>query len=353
MHLGLNFDNPLEFIASKAGLIADPLIKTQIAFTMGKSIMAAVEVGVFEALNKKSLTQQQVAEACKTNTKATGMLLNAMVSCEYLNFESKNQSYTLTASTEKWLVRSSPHSICDKLAFQNHEWNYLNQLVPYVKTGQAVDLHQHNQADVWLSYQKAMADIGKLALNEVNRRIPIPKHAKTMLDIGGSGGTYSAAFVKSRPNLNSVILELPQAVLFAEPLIASHQLPKDKLSIRAGNVLMDDLGEDLYDFIFLGNVAHHLTEEQNQLLAFKVHRALKANGVFCILEPTRTPIASKKSQFGSLLDLYFGLTSQSGTWSAVEISEWMRIAHLKVGRQISLRTAPGVALIHGKKVGSF
>jgi len=174
-----------------------------------------------------------------------------------------------------------------------------------------------------------------------------------MLDIGGSGGTYSAAFVKSRPELQSFILDLPQAVVHTRPIVdslkQSHHLSDNKLNIQAGNALQDDFGEDQYDFIFLGNVAYHLSAEQNQLLTFKVQRALKKNGVFCILEPARTQATSKQSQFGSLLDLYFGLTSQSGTWAITEMQSWMQMANLKIGSVISLRTAPGVVLIYGTK----
>jgi len=354
MYVGIIHNNPLEYVANKAGLVANPLIKTQIAYTMAKSIMAAVEVGLFESLQQQPANSQTVASLCQTNLKATTMLLNAMVSCEYLNYNKNDETYSLTDSAKKWLIKSSPHSICDKLIFQNYEWEYLNQLVPYIRSDQPIELHHHSDTTQWHSYQKAMSDIGKLALNEVNSRIPIPKHATKMLDIGGSGGTYSAAFVKSRPQLQSLILDLPQAVVHAQSIVESHiqslQLSENKLSIQAGNALQDDLGQDQYDFIFLGNVAHHLSAEQNQLLTFKVQRALKENGVFCILEPARTQATSKKSQFGSLLDLYFGLTSQSGTWAVAEMQNWMKMANLKIGSVISLRTAPGVVLIYGTKL---
>jgi ubiquinone/menaquinone biosynthesis C-methylase UbiE len=348
MHIGIIGDNWIESAVLKTDLVADPLIKTQIAFTMARAIMVGVEVGIFEALAESEKNARDVSHFCQTQVRPTETLLNALVSCEYLNLDSR-KNYSLTSSARKWLLRSSSHSICDKMIFQNKEWDFLSQLKPYLKDGKSVNLHSDQSAEDWQAYQKGMADIGKLALTEVVKRAPIPKQATKMLDIGGAGGTYSAAFVKSRPLLNSIILDLPQAVVHAKEIVNSHGLSKDRLDIHAGNALEDDLGENAYDFIFLANVAHHLNIEQNKMLARKAARALKSNGVYCILEPNRIETPSKKTQFGSLLDLYFGLTSQSGTWSVSEITSWMSIAALKPGKTIHLRTAPGVVLVYGRK----
>jgi hypothetical protein len=52
---------------------------------------------------------------------------------------------------------------------------------------------------------------------------------------------------------------------------------------------------------------------------------------------------------GALLDLYFALTSQSGTWSVEEITGWQRGAGLDPLKTIRLRTAPGTAEVIARK----
>ncbi|MFI5362826.1 MAG: class I SAM-dependent methyltransferase [Elusimicrobiota bacterium] len=352
MHIGVVADSWIESLALKSNRVADPLLKTQFAYTMARAVMAAVELGVFETLVEAGRSADDVARVCACQPGPMRSLLNALVACEYLVLDAGADRYSLTAGARKWLLRSSPDSCCDKLLMQNMEWDFLTGLARHVKDGTIVDLHESKNPEVWRSYQRGMADLGKLALSEILLRAPIPKNARSMLDIGGSGGTYSAAFVKRRPGLSSLILDLPGAVEHAKELVKAHGLPKDRLSIRAGNALDDDLGADRYDFVLMGNVAHHLTETQNRALAAKVARALKDDGVFCILEPARTEKPSKQNQFGALLDLYFGLTSRSGTWTAAEMPSWLAGAGLKPGKPIRLLTAPGAVLAHGRKSGA-
>jgi hypothetical protein len=47
-------------------------------------------------------------------------------------------------------------------------------------------------------------------------------------------------------------------------------------------------------------------------------------------------------QAGTLLDLYFGLTSQAGTWSHEEMTDWQREAGLEPKKPILFRTVPGI-----------
>jgi 2-polyprenyl-3-methyl-5-hydroxy-6-metoxy-1,4-benzoquinol methylase len=349
MRIGVISDNWIESLALRANWVADPLIKTNLAFIMARSIMVAVEIGLFEALVDGPKTADEVASICGSRKRPTQSLLAAMVSCDYLSFLSSSGHYSLSPLGRKWLTRASPDSVCNKMLLQNLEWNFMNGLFDYVKDGKAVDLHLSGSADTWQAYQKGMADLGKIALDEVVQRLPLPKAATALLDIGGSGGTYSAAFVKRHQRLSATILDLPQAVEYARDMVNAHGLPPERLAIRAGNVLDEDLGSEGYDFVFMANVAHHLSDGENRAVAAKVKTALKPGGVYCILEPTRTDSPSRSAQFGALCDLYFGLTSRSGTWSVAEMSAWMASAGLRPGKPIALRTAPGAVMVHAKK----
>ncbi|HYR81080.1 MAG TPA: class I SAM-dependent methyltransferase [Thermoplasmata archaeon] len=94
--------------------------------------------------------------------------------------------------------------------------------------------------------------------------------------------------------------------------------------------MTDNLGTDAYDLVLLAQVAHHFTASQNRDLARKVARALRPGGYYVIYEAI-SPRSPKTGGFGpfiSLFDLYFALTSQSGSWSFEEMAEWQRAAGL-------------------------
>jgi hypothetical protein len=50
-------------------------------------------------------------------------------------------------------------------------------------------------------------------------------------------------------------------------------------------------------------------------------RALRPGSVYAVLDAFRPHTASDAGQVGALLEFYFALTSQSGTWALDEISD--------------------------------
>jgi hypothetical protein len=60
-----------------------------------------------------------------------------------------------------------------------------------------------------------------------------------------------------------------------------------------------------------------------------------------IQELYRASSPHEAGQIGALLDLYFALTSEAGTWSFEEMAGWQREAGLKPRKPIKFMTAPG------------
>ena len=346
MRIGIVPHNPMERLVLALGVAPEPIMETQMAFTMARAIMAGVELGIFEAIGAGSHTAAKIAESCRTDARATQALLDSLVASRYLGYAKGR--YELKPVARKWLLKSSPQSIAHKILFQKLEWDIVGKLEDFVRTGQPLDLHHTGGEEMWKSYQAGMADLGRMALAETMTRTHVPAEAKAMLDIGGSGGTYSAAFLRKYPSLQSTILELPAAVPHARPAVEAHGLG-ERLQIRAGDVLEEDLGQGKYDFIFMGNVAHHLSDEQNREVARKAFAALRPGGAFCVHDATRTKSPSPKNQVGSLLDLYFAMTSHSGTWTVEQMSAWLKDAGFRVGKPVKFRTMPGFAQVWGTR----
>ncbi len=56
-------------------------------------------------------------------------------------------------------------------------------------------------------------------------------------------------------------------------------------------------------------------------------------------------------QTAALLDLYFAMVSESGTWPIETMQDWLKSTGLKPLKPIWLRTMPGGALVAGRKAG--
>jgi SAM-dependent methyltransferase len=111
---------------------------------------------------------------------------------------------------------------------------------------------------------------------------------------------------------------------------------------RPGNALTDDLGTEAWDVIFVSSLVHHFDDATNRALAKRIARALRPGGVFVIQELNRPASPSHAGQIGALLDLYFAVTSRSGTWSFAEMADWQREAGLEPLKPVRFVTVPGV-----------
>lgn len=330
----------IERIALWANLVPVPLLDTQIAFTGARAIMAATELGVFEALAAGERSAAEVAAECRTDPRATGQLLDCLVGLGYARW--RGGRYAMAKAQRKWLLRKSPSSMVDKLAFQALEWDLVGKLEEFVRTGKPLDFHSSMSPEQWRIYQDAMRDVGANPAVELAGRMPVPPGASRLLDIGGSHGLYSIELCRRHPTLTSTILELPGGVDRASA-IAAREGMGERVSYQVGNALTDDLGEAVFDVVMINNVVHHFTPEQNAELARRIARALKPGGVYAVGDFLRSASPGAGGGVPAVMDLYFALTSSSGTWSRDEIEGWQRGAGLAPLKPIQFQSMPGWA----------
>ncbi|HUR89519.1 MAG TPA: class I SAM-dependent methyltransferase [Ramlibacter sp.] len=348
MKLTVVGENPIERIVLALGLAPVTLMDTHMSFMRARAIMVGTKLGVFDALASGPLPAVAVAERCTTSAAATEKLLNALVGSGYLTFN--RGAYGLSATARKWLLRDSARSVRDKVLFEFVEWTTTERFEEFVRTGEPADMHSSVSDREWGLYQRAMRALSGLVAPEIVRRTPMPAGATAMLDIGGSHGYIPVAMCRRYPNLRAVVLDLPAAIKHAAPILA-HEGMGDRVVHRAGDALTDDLGEREWDFIYVSQLLHHFDREANRAFVQRVARALRPRGVFVVLEMIRPASPTSAGQVGALLDLYFAVTSQAGTWSIEEIAAWQRDAGLVPRKPIHLRTAPGAVEVVATKNG--
>ena len=99
-------------------------------------------------------------------------------------------------------------------------WKWMEGYEGFVRTGQSLDVHCALAPAEWELYQRGMRSLAGLLAAEVALRMPLPKHPTRMLDVGGSHGYYSVALCRKHPGLRSVVLDLPEAIEHAAPILA-------------------------------------------------------------------------------------------------------------------------------------
>lgn len=340
MKVGVLPENPIERLVLALGTVPTPLLDTMVTMLLARTIMVATRLGVFEALAARPLTSGDVAARCGTHPAPTTKLLNALVGAGYVRLA--GDDYSLGPVSRKWLLADSVASLRDNVLFRFMEWDLVENYEDFVRSGTPLDVHKTVTSDEqWNLYQRGMRSLAALSAAEVAQRTPVPRDARDMLDIGGSHGYNSVVLCRRHPRLRAVILDLPAAVQQAAPILAKEQMG-DRVVHRSGDALADDLGTEAWDVIFVAQLVHHFDEATNRALSRRAARALRPGGVFVIQEAVRPASPHQAGQTGALLDLYFALTSQAGTWSYEEMADWQREAGLEPKRPIPFRTVPGI-----------
>jgi SAM-dependent methyltransferase len=200
-------------------------------------------------------------------------------------------------------------------------------LEAYLRSGKPVDVHDTMSPDDWSAYQRGMRAQANVAGPRLTRIVPVPKGAREMLDIGGSHGFFSVLLCRRHAGLRSTVLDLPAAVEQAAPILEREGMG-DRVVLRAGDALTDDLGRAAYDLVLMFSLVHHFDEATNRSLVARAAAALRPGGRMVILEALR-PQPGRGGQLGAFFDLYFGMTSESGTWTLEEMQAWQGAAGLR------------------------
>ncbi len=340
MRVGLMAENPLESAFLASGLVPVAMLEGY-APVYARAIVTATKLGMFDAVGAGGRSAKAVAEQCGTNERATEKLLNLLVTMRYLGFA--RGTYRLARHTRRWLLADSPSSIRDVILMKELEWRWIDRLESFVEDGRPLDVHGTMSTGDWGAYQRGMRAQANPLAPLLARRVPVPAGATEMLDIGGSHGYFSVALCRRHAGLRATVLDLPQAVEHAAPLLEREGMG-DRVVLRAGDALTDDLGTAAYDLILAFSLVHHFDDETNRLLVGKAARALRPGGYLVIGDALRPPSPGKGGQQGAFFDLYFAMTSESGLWSFDEMRSWQVEAGLVPRKSMSLFPGAGFGL---------
>ena len=347
MRVGLMAENPLESAIVASGLVPTPMLEAY-APVYARSLVLGTKLGIFDALRDGGRSAVAIASSVGTDPRPTEKLLNVLVTMRYLRH--RDGTYSLAGHARRWLLADAPRSIRDVILMKELEWRWIDQLEAFVRDGTPLDVHATMSTDDWAAYQRGMRAQANVLATWLARRVPVPSGALEMLDIGGAHGYFSVVLCRKHPELRATVLDLPEAVEHARPLLEREGMG-ERVTLRAGNALTDDLGEAAYDLILIFSLVHHFDDATNRSLMSRAARALCPGGYLVIGDALRPSSPGKGGQQGAFFDLYFALTSESGLWTFDEMRSWQVEAGLAPLKSISLVPGGGFVLQVAERTG--
>jgi O-methyltransferase domain/Dimerisation domain len=311
-------------------------------------IQTAVELGIFDALENSAATAETVANRLKLEPQATELLLNALASLELLH--KRAEYFSLTDAAAKYLLKSSPQYVGGMIRFESLLWSCWEKLSEAIRSGQPVrlpNMYQDDPAETEIfinamdSLVKARGDV------EVTANAIDWSGIAELLDVGSGPATYPIAFCKRFPGLRVTIFDLPETLAITDRYVREAAMT-ERIRQIAGDYRKETIPGS-YDVIFLSNIIHGESFENNRSLIRKLVSNLKPGGQIVIkdhiLDDSRT-----NPPVGAIFSLLMLLTTESGRcYSFNEIKSWMEQAGLSQVRQSDLPPPLTSSLVVGTR----
>jgi hypothetical protein len=330
-----------ERLALAFGKVPIPLLDSLYGILKARTLMAGVRLGVFEAIGTGRRKSNELARRLKLDERFLDLLLRNLVLAGYVS--QKNGGYELSKLGRRTMVPGGDMEMFGYILWNYEQWEMVAGLDEAVSRGRGLDFHTTlKDPEAWDHYQRGMLELARLEAAIVARKVPVPRGARSLLDVAGSHGLFGAAICRKHPPMRSTVLELPEAMEGARRLAQKEGID-DIVEHRAGCLLKGDWGSG-HEVVLLFNILHHFLPEQIAGILRTARSALRGKGVVAVWELER-PLAGSKVTAGDGAALYFALTSTGGAYHADEYAGWLRAAGFESIRVARGRLTPGKILV--------
>ncbi len=320
----------------EAGVPPDDLNNTLRGFQESRVLLTAVELDLFTAVGNGAKADD-VAAKTRTNPRATGMLLNALVAMGCLT--KQGEVFGNTPVSTRYFVAGSADDARAATMHMVNLWRTWSTLTDCVRAGTSTSRQEaSDRGEDWTgAFIAAMHRNARARASLVVKAVGT-EGVRRMLDVGGGSGAYSIAFAQANQNLAVDLLDLPQVVPIARGHIEGAGLA-GRVGTRTGDLRADKFGAG-YDLVLVSAICHMLGEEENQDLVKRCFAALAAKGRVVIqdfiLDPDRTA-----PRWAALFALNMLVGTRAGnTYTEGEYTAWLKEAGFQDVRHVRL---PGPA----------
>ena len=302
-------ENTQEAEALQNNPAVHPLFDPFVPVIQARVIMAAVKTGIFTQIGNESYSANSLTKTLNLSLPVLSGVLNILVDAGYLLYE--NNCYRLTELSKATMLPDQPQTLSTWVLYNYIQWEAISNLEASLQNNNTFNVNEHiSKTNSWDILQNAMYETAKPAAEWIANTIPVAINAGLMLDIGGGHGWYSAALCRKHPPLRSEILDYPE-VIKAGTKIAKQEKYDDVVFFTEGSIVENDIKNNNYDVVFVGNLLHHFPEKELSTIVYIIYRILKKNGTIAIWDFMSTENYGQHDVIRDCFNLFFTLTSSA------------------------------------------
>jgi len=308
----------------------DAIMQLGFAFWGSKTLLSAVELGLFTHLADGPLRAEVLRTRLNLNRRGLRDFLDALVALGML--DRNGDDYANTPAGNVFLDRGKPTYLGGMLEMANARlypfWGSLTEALrtgePQNEAKQGRDLFDELYTDPQRleEFLKAMTGLSLGAVAAMAEKFPWQDH-KTFVDIGTAQGGLPVLLARAQPHLTGFGFDLPVVRPHFEAYVAAQGLA-GRLSFRGGDFFVDAL--PAADVVIMGHILHDWALDKKSALIAKAYQALPQGGALIVYDPIIDD-ERRSNAFGLLMSLNMLIETREGfDFTAADCMGWMRDA---------------------------
>ena len=306
----------------------DAILQLGFAFWGSKTLLSAVELGLFTLLADGPLSVEAVTARLGLHPRSVRDFLDALVALGQL--ERKDGLYANTAAGALFLDRRKPTYVGGILEMVNARlYPFWGALTEGLRTGnpqneakEGRDLFDeiYRSPAILAEFLKAMSGISLAAASAISAKFSWANY-KSFADIGTAQGAFPVTLAQAHPHLAGIGFDLPVVRQHFETYVAQRGLSK-RLSFHAGDFFTDSL--PAADVLIMGHILHDWGLEKKRMLIRKAYAALPHGGALIVYDSVIDD-ERRKNAFGLLMSLNMLIETREGfDFTGADCMGWLR-----------------------------
>lgn len=321
---------------------ADKIMQLGSAFWGSKTLLSAIELGLFTALAKRGpLALEAMREELGLHPRSARDFLDALVALRMLQ-RLPDGRYANTPETELYLDRAKPSYVGGILEMMNARlYRFWGHLTEGLKTGLPQNESRHGEPDLFgvlyadparlEQFLQAMTGLSLPTARAIATAFPWGEH-RTFADIGCAQGGLTAEVARLHSHLTGYGYDLPVVGPIFERYVAAQGVAS-RLAFQAGDFFKDSLPN--VDVLVMGHILHDWDLDEKRLLVRKAYEALPPGGALIVYD-AMIDDERRDNAFGLLMSLNMLIETPGGyDYTGADCTGWMEEAgfrHVRVER---------------------
>jgi SAM-dependent methyltransferase len=309
-------------------LTPEGIMQLGIGFWGSKTLLSAIELGLFTELAKGPLDAKALTKRLKLHPRSAKDFFDALVALGMLR--RAGTRYANTPETGLFLDRHKPSYVGGMLEMANARlyrfWGSLTEALQTgkpqneVKTGEDFfgTLYQDRQR--LEGFLKAMTGLSVGAARVIAKQFPWRQY-RSFMDIGCAQGGVAVEIALGQKHLTGGGMDLPVVRSVFEAYARAKGVDT-RLRFHPGDFFKDPLPKT--DVLIMGHILHDWTLDEKLMLLRKAYDALPSGGALIVHEAIIDD-ARKQNAFGLLMSLNMLIETHGGfDFTGADCKRWMK-----------------------------